>query len=289
MTICLLLGAVLAPAATHAEGASAALAQPKPGAVLTLLEAPLRLIRGAVVYRAGAGVALQKDDILESGAGAAQVEAGPGAILALGPQTRILIASLPAEGRGSLDIMLLQGWLKVLDKDGRATVVTPALQVSFANGSTIVHVETGQDAVFAEEGEQQLTRTGKPDARGKGPFKLAAEQYAALEPGKPFAPGRPPRTFITAMPPGFRDRLAPVPDVPKAGKVQPNKEREADFADVEAWLQATLPVRKTFVVRFKPRLADPAFRKALDGALGQSVDWKPVLHPVRPNYQENLL
>src|SRR5881398_1306812 len=92
------------------------------GAVLTQLDAPLRLIRGATVYQAGSGVALQKDDILESGAGGAQVEAGPNAILALGPQTRILVAGLPADGRGNLDIMLLQGWLKVMDKDGRASI-----------------------------------------------------------------------------------------------------------------------------------------------------------------------
>jgi hypothetical protein len=45
-------------------------------AVLTSADAPLRLIRGAAVYKAANGVALQKDDILESGVGGAQVEAG---------------------------------------------------------------------------------------------------------------------------------------------------------------------------------------------------------------------
>jgi hypothetical protein len=249
-------------------------------AVLTSADAPLRLIRGAAVYKAANGVALQKDDILESGAGGAQVEAGPDAILALGPQTRVLLENLPLEGRGAMQVVLLQGWLKVMDRNGPATVVTPALQLSFANGSAIVHAAEGQDAVFAEEGEQQLT----PKARG--PLKLALEQYAALEPGKPLAPGRPPRAFVAAMPPPFRDRLSRAPDVPRAGKVQPIKERETDFADVQDWLQASLPARKAFVARFKPRLADPVFRKALDGALGQSVDWKPVLHPVKPRINQ---
>lgn len=261
-------------------------AQPRSGAraVLTLADAAPRLIRGAAVYKAASGVALQKDDVLESGAGTAQVEIGPGAIIALGPQTRVMLAGLPADARAPLEIALLQGWLKVLDKGGRAVVVTPALQLSFANGSTIVHAADGRDAVFAEEGEQQLTRLGQSEPRSKAPLKLAAEQYAALEPGKPqAAPGRPPRDFISAMPPGFRDRLAPAPDVPRAGKVAPVREREADFADVEAWLQAPLPVRRTFVARLKPRLADPAFRKALDAALGQSAEWKPVLHPARPH------
>lgn len=272
---CLLLGFAMPPAMAQAPAARA---------VLTQVDAPLRLIRGAAVYRAASGVALQKDDILESGPGGAQVEIGPDAIVALGPQTRIMLANLPADARAPLDIALLQGWLKVQDKGGRAAIVTPALQLAFANGSTIVHAADGEDAVFAEEGEQQLTRLDKLDAKGKPPLKLASEQYAALEPGKPqAAPGRPPRAFITAMPPSFRDRLAPAPDVPKAGKVAPVKEREANFADIEAWLQAALPVHKTFVARFRPRLADPAFRKALDAALGQTADWKPVLHPARPN------
>lgn len=255
-------------------------------AMLTSADAPLRLIRGSTVYKAANGVALQKDDILESGAGGAQVEAGPDTILALGPQTRVLLENLPADGRGALQVALLQGWLKVMDKNGHATVVTPALQLSFANGSAIVHAAEGQDAVFAEEGEQQLTRLDKQDARAKGPLKLGAEQYAALEPGKPLAPGRPPRAFVAAMPPSFRDRLSRAPDVPKPGKVQPVKEHETDFADVRDWLQAAMPARKAFVPRFKPRLADPAFRKALDGALGQSVEWKPVLHPVQPRINQ---
>jgi hypothetical protein len=277
IAVCLLvLGAVLSLPA-RAEGASAAQGQPGARAVLTSADAPLRLVRGAAVYKAANGVALQKDDILESGAGGAQVEAGPDVILALGPQTRVLLESLPLDGHGPVQVALLQGWLKVMDKSGHATVVTPALQLGFANGSAIVHVADGQDAVFAEEGEQQLT------AKARGPLKLAPEQYAALEPGRPPAIGRPPRAFVAAMPPSFRDRLARAPDVPKPGKVQAVKERETDFADVEAWLQAALPARRTFVARFKPRLADPQFRKALDGALGQSAEWKPVLHPPRRN------
>lgn len=255
-------------------------------AMLTSADAPMRLIRGATVYKAANGVALQKDDILESGAGGAQVEAGPDTILALGPQTRVLLENLPADGRGAMQVALLQGWLKVMDKTGHATVVTPVLQLSFANGSAIVHAAEGQDAVFAEEGEQQLTRLDKVDAKTRGPLKLAAEQYAALEPGKPLAPGRPPRAYVAAMPPSFRDRLARAPDMPKAGKVQPIKERETEFADVQDWLRASLSARKAFVARFKPRLADPVFRKALDGALGQSVEWKPVLHPVQPKINQ---
>jgi len=113
-------------------------------------------------------------------------------------------------------------------------------------------------------------------------LKLGAEQYAGLDAGKPQpVAGRPPRAFVEAMPPAFRDHLARAPGVANAGKVPPTKEREAEFIDVGDWLASTLPARRRFVARFKPRLSDPDFRTQLDRALGQGPDWKPVLHPAR--------
>lgn len=258
--------AVLAPA----TGAPPPVAK----AVLTLAEPPLRLIRGATVFRAGAGVALLQDDILETGAGGAQFEAAPDAIVALGPQTRVLVANF-----APLELNLLQGWVKVSARGRRALVATPALQVLLASGTTIV----GTQAVFAEEGEQQAARI---DAQGRAgpPLKLGVEQYAALDPANPqLVAGRPPRAFVTAVPAAFHDRLMAAPRVPNAGKVAPVRERDADFADVSPWLQASLPGRRGFVARFRPRLADAEFRRQLERTLGQSADWKPVLHPARPS------
>jgi hypothetical protein len=166
-------------------------------------------------------------------------------------------------------------------KGRRATVVTPALQVVVPSGSTIVHAGGGMEAVFAEEGEQQVARV---DEKGKtgAVLKLGAEQYAGLEAGKPQpVAGRPPRAFVAALPPGFRDHLARAPDVADAGKVQPKKQREAAYADVDEWLASALPARRRFVARFRPRLSDADFRTQLDRTLGQSPDWKPVLHPAR--------
>jgi hypothetical protein len=257
---------MLAAAAARAE---------EPRTVLTLADHPVRLIRGAAVYKAGSGVAVQKDDILETEATGAQVEAGADAIVALGPQSRVLVASLAADGKSSVELELLQGWAKVYAKGRRATVVTPALQVTVPSGSTIVHAGEGLDAVFAEEGEQQVARAGTT-------LKLAAEQYAGIDTSKQqLVTSRPPRTFVSALPPAFRDHLARVPGVKNAGKVAPVKERDAAFADVDDWLATTLPARRRFVARFKPRLLDPDFRKQLDRALGRSPDWKPVLYPAR--------
>jgi len=255
--------------------------QSAPRAVLTLADQPPRLIRGAAVYGAGSGVAVQKDDILETGDAGAQLEAGPDAIVAVGPHSRALVANLAPDGKSPVEMELLQGWIKVAVKGRRATVVTPALQVAVPSGSTIVHAGGGMEAVFAEEGEQQVARV---DEKGKtgAVLKLGTEQYAGLDAGKPQpVAGRPPRAFVAALPPGFRDHLARAPDVADAGKVQPKKQREAAYADVDAWLASTLPARRRFVARFRPRLSDADFRTQLDRALGQGPDWKPVLHPAR--------
>ena len=252
-----------------------ALRAEEPRTVLTLADQPLRLIRGAAVYKAGSGVAVQKDDILETEAAGAQVEAGADAIVALGPQSRVLVANLAADGKSPVELELLQGWAKVYAKGRRAVVVTPALQVTVPSGSTIVHAGEGLDAVFAEEGEQQVARAGTV-------LKLATEQYAGIDANKQqLATSRPPRAFVSAMPPAFRDHLARVPGVRNAGKVAPVKERDAAYADVDDWLASTLPARRRFVARFKPRLSDPDFRRQLDRALGQGPDWKPVLYPAR--------
>ena len=250
-------------------------------AVLTLAEQPLRLIRGTAVYKAQAGVALQKDDILETGAGGAQVEAGPDAIVALGPQTRVLVRDLPTSGKGTT-LAVLRGWVKLMTHGAKpALVTTPALQLALASGAAIVRSgDDGRDAVFAEEGAQQLARVEK--GRAGAPVKLAAEQYAEIDPAKPQpVAGRLARPFIAAMPPSFRDRLVQVPNLANAGKVAPTDKRDADFADVEPWLAVRIPGVKSFVPRFRPRLADPAFRSQLERALGQQPEWKAALYPPR--------
>jgi len=94
---------------------------------------------------------------------------------------------------------------------------------------------------------------------------------------------RPAPDFLKTMPPAFRDRLVAVPGLAKSVKpgkpAPPVKERDVDYADVSPWLQAKLQVRRALVTRFKPRLADPAFRSQLEQELGQTPEWKAILNP----------
>lgn len=71
--------------------AHAAAAAPTPLSI-SFAEQPARLVRDKSLYRAGRGVVLQSDDMLESGDGVLQVDAG-GATIALGPASRIFVRS----------------------------------------------------------------------------------------------------------------------------------------------------------------------------------------------------
>lgn len=252
----------------------------EPAAMLALADQPLRIIRGAQVFKAVGGTLVQKDDIVETNAGGAQIELGADGIVALGPQTRVYVVALGLDGKAPAELALLQGWIKVLSKTARRTLVASgALQLSVGAGAAIVHSQPGKDELFADEGEQLAARLddkGKPGA----PLKVPAEHYAFADSGKPLqlAP-RPAKQFLAEMPPSFRDRLALGPPLGKAARQAAVKEREVDFTDVDAWLGASLAVRRNFVPRFRGRLKDPAFRKALEQALGQGTEWQAVLHP----------
>lgn len=251
-----------------------------PAARLALAEQPVRVIRAADVYQAVNGTPLEQDDIVETGAGAAQIELDNGAIVAVGPQTRLYLAALGAAPKGITEVALLQGWVKVQTGAGSAAIAGEALQVSVGAGAAVVFSRPGRDALFADAGEQLAAPVTGP-GKTAPVQKVAAESYVQADAGKPLLmlPRADPQ-FLREMPPPFRDRLAPVPQPAKPLKPAAQRQRPVDFADVEGWLRCHLAVRKHFVARFRARLQDPHFRQQLDQALGHGSEWQAVLHPV---------
>lgn len=251
-----------------------------PSVRLAMADQPVRVIRAADVYQAVNGTPLEQDDIVETGAGGAQLELDSGTIVAVGPQTRLYLSAIGAAPKGSTELALLQGWIKVQTGAGRAMVAAEALQASVGGGAVVVFSRPGRDALFADSGEQLAAPVTGP---GKaGPMqKVASESYVQADAGKPLVmqPRADPQ-FLRDMPPPFRDRLAPAPQPAKPVKVPAQRQRAVDFADVEGWLRCSLAVRKHFVARFHARLQDPRFRQQLDQALGHGSEWQAVLHPV---------
>ncbi len=253
---------------------------------ITQADQPLRVLRGVAVYKGTSGVMVQKDDIVETGEGAGQLEMSADMMIMLAPQTRVYLASLGTAQAARLELVVLAGWVKLANKpggaNGRVTVITPLMRVTLDGGASIVHVSEGKSEMFAEDGAQtvaQVDGRGKPGAE----LKVGREQYALRPDGQSARVlARPPKEFMAEVPIPFRDPLTAAPDRLKGAKVAIVKLREAEFADIAPWLGADLALRKSLVSRYTARLADPTFRQQLDAQLGQSADWKPILHPPPP-------
>ncbi len=256
---------------TLAPALALALAFLTPAAIaanLSVAEQPVRLIRAATVYKAAVGVTLQNDDIVETGAGSAQVEAGPGMLLALDPYTRIYLVNVNAGTRP--EVVLLSGWVKLAAK-ARVAVSSPLMRVSLERGASIIHQGSDRTQMFAEDGSQLVAAL---DAKGQAgtEVKVEREQYALVQAGAaPKVLPRAPREFLRELPLTFQDPVTAAPDRLKGAKVAPVVEREAEFGDIAPWLTTNLSLHKRLMARFQVRLKDPRFRKQFEARLGTSA------------------
>ena len=215
---------------------------------ITFAEQPARLVRGTSMYRAGRGVGLQENDMLESAAGALQLDAG-GSTLALGPASRIFIR------RGN-EIVLLEGWLKLHAAGRPMTLATANLQLAGSGTTVTLHAQGEASELFAEAGDLPLRELagGKP----RGAVRVASEQFASRSAAQPVkVVPRPPAAFLAAMPRDLRDALVPLGAGGPAAA--PRLERAASFAELAPWLAGQAALRRQLQLRFEPpRTARPA-------------------------------
>lgn len=211
-------------------------------ATITYSEQPVRLVRDTAIYSAGRGVALQADDMLETGKGTIQLGAGRSTV-AIGPLSRVYI-------RSGSELVLLEGWLKVKARAGAPVgVATSVLQLGGDDATAMLHAVSTTTEVFAESGALavQELRAGRP-----GPRKsIPGEQFGVRSGAQPLRlAGRPPAAFLAAMPESFRDALVPIaaPAVPAA----PRRERAAGFAELAGWLDGQPALRRQLQRRFAP-------------------------------------
>jgi hypothetical protein len=249
---------------------------------LTMREGGLRVIRGTGVFQGVEGMRLRPGDILETAEPAfAQVELTGGALVALGPSTRVYLFSR-AGGSGT-QLVLLNGWLKgeAPASAGQYRFLTPLLVAATRNGTVVLHTIRESAEAFVESGSATVTGEGR--AAGGGPAK--AGQFLSRSAGKNVSvTGRMSQAFIDAMPNAFKDTLPPRLSRFAGKKVEPKRDHEVSYPEVAAWLTMPATWRRGFVTRFEPRLADPAFRKAVDAHMNEHPEWDPILHP--ENYQE---
>jgi hypothetical protein len=253
---------------------------------LTLLEGPLRVVRGTNSLKGVEGMRLRQGDILESSdAGFAQLEFAGGAVVALGPGGRLYVhrhgGDKQAEGKGAAELLLLSGWLKGESSSGAGTYryETPTIAATTAAGTVLMHAFGDGSEVFVESGSATLGEVGE-DGGIRQPIAAKAGQYFSRHPGKAlvsFARLNP--SFIEAMPHPFRDTL-PSRMAHFAGKtIEPKIDHQVLYADVESYLRMPLAWRRGMAERFQSRLSDADFRKQVESHLAEHPEWDKILHP----------
>lgn len=243
-------------------------------AVISFAEKPLHLIRATVLYTIGVGTRLQGGDILQTGAAGIQIEGLAPATLALGPDTRILIAT----NSKAAQINVLSGWLKLQPLAGNAhaglAVNTGSLAFNVTNSASVVHVSPHQTDLFVEDGSQPVTELDNHGKPGRS-ITLNHEDFAQRTGDASLKTvNRPDQAFIDALPRPFLDPLVPLgKKIPPAGA--PKKEREVTYDDIAPWVVSPLNLSQQMLAsRFAPRLTDPTFRQAVKNNRGGVLEWE---------------
>jgi len=245
---------------------------------VTLLEQGLRVIRGATVLKAAEGVRLHQGDILENSTpGFAQLELTGGTVVALGPATRLFILG---RGARATELVLLSGWLKgeTGPDAGTYCYASPQLAATTRGGSVVLHVSGDRAELFVESGTAGISKVS-PEGNLASPQAGKAGQFFARRAGRSVAVSPDPDSaFVQAMPLPFRDTLpSRLARFPKA--VEPKREHEVSYSEIQPWLTMGRAWRRGFVERFQPRLQDAEFRKELEAHLTEYPEWGPILHP----------
>jgi hypothetical protein len=253
---------------------------------LTLLEGPIRVIRGTAVLKGVEGMHLRQGDILESGdTGFAQLEFTGGSVVALGPASHVYVrrhaGDKQAAGKEAAELLLLSGWLKGESGSGAGTYryETPTMAATTTAGTVLIHSFGDGSEIFVESGSATLGEvSGEGSVRQPAPAK--AGQFFSRHAGKGVTTTtRPNPAFIDAMPHPFRDTL-PSRLAHFAGKtIEPKVDHQASYAEVESYLTMPPAWRRGMTERFEPRLKDAEFRRQLEAHVAGHPEWDKILHP----------
>jgi hypothetical protein len=252
---------------------------------LTFLEGGLRVIRGTTVLQGAEGVRLHQGDIIEnSDPGFAQLEFAGGTTVALGAFARLFLFSHPGGKMGdkanTAQLVLLSGWLKgeTAVNGGTYRYASPLLAAATKDGTVVLHATPQAAEIFIESGSASIAEVRSNGNWGQS-VGAKAGQFFSRRAGKNLTNNpSPTSTFIESVPRPFRDTLPSR--LSRFGKpVEPRRDHEVTYPEIQPWLTIGQTWRRGFVERFQPRLKDAEFRRALEAHLNNHPEWDPVLHP----------
>jgi hypothetical protein len=253
---------------------------------VTLLEGSLHVIRETAVLQGLEGMNVKPGDIIESSEGAfVQLEFASGAVVALGPSSRLYILPQAAGGIGertvAVDMVMLNGWLKHEAAAGQGSFRyrTPALAVITNAGTVVVRSNANASDIFVESGSASLAEVSQNGNAGPTLPAKVGQFFSRLKGAGVTNLERPSSSFLDSMPKQFRDTLPPRRARLPENSVEPKSQHPVSYAEIEPWLMVPSAWRRGLAQRFAPRLADPGFRKEIELHARELPDWDPIVHP----------
>jgi hypothetical protein len=172
------------------------------------------------------------------------------------------------------------GWLKLgTDAAANAHQALESIGMDLIDLSGVIVMRGSGDSheIFAEQGSARwINRV----AKGGDPITLNKGDFLTVAPTSP--PGvqsRPSADFITSMPRAFRDTLPIRYGVYSDRDPVVGAERAFTYSEAQPWLNAEPQVRTQFLVTWRRKLQDAAFRQSLDAEMSLHHEWDPILHP----------
>jgi hypothetical protein len=225
--------------------------------------------------------------MIESSVGGfVQLEFGNGAILALGPSSRIYILQVSAgEMKGepavSLDLVMLNGWLKGEFASGKRSYRyrSPLLAATTTGGTLVVRSNLNECGVFVESGTMSIAEVNLSGNSGPSTSAKVGQFFSRQKGAGVVSFARPSAAFLDAMPRQFRDTLPPRSARYSGGPIEPKAGHPATYEDIAPWLTMPSAWRKGLPERFAPLLSSSDFRKQIEIHAKELPEWESLLHP----------
>jgi hypothetical protein len=263
-------------ASAHAAGAT------RPVGIVTILQGRATVIRALSQFEAAEGMRLLADDLVKTDKDTfLRIEYEDQSSIEVGPQTQLQVNHPAARKKNRPALYVLEGWVKLsggkADGGGKPAFASVDMDVVDLTGVMVMRGDNASRELFAEQG---TARWVDRDPHGAEPVTLKQGDFlVAAQDRPPKTQPRPSADFTAAVPRPFRDTLPFRYNLFKDRAVAPKGQVPFTYADVEPWLNAEPAIRRQFVVMWRRKADNSAFRASLDHDLQKHPEWDPVLHP----------
>lgn len=228
-----------------------------------------QLIRGDTVFSLEEGVALDSEDVINTGAGGhAQMEMQDGSVFEVGSSSQVHLSEYQLNDRKQVEkaeISLVAGWLRFitakLNQPRYYRFTTPTMTIGIRGTEGTINAEEDISSLSLSEGEVDVSEL---DEEGNilPPDRLRAGEFVERHQGQRLRLFKQtPASFKNKLPDRFKKRIARKLKRLKKLGVSPKELRKVAFRDVQKIIRNNPRIRDRLIERFKQRFKNPSFRE----------------------------